>query len=132
MADGPYEPVVIPKCTVYKVATGEICGFTEDQWKVVLEADAELVHVRVLLAKERERSAALALQVDALKDQVDVYAKSQSLLTARADKLTNELIECDRKYQNERVKPRLGSPLAWTITTIAVATLGGYLLRDKL
>ena len=131
-ADEPYEPKVIPKCSVYKVGGVDICGFTFEEWKKVLEADAELIHVRTELKNEERRSASLALQVETLQDQVDVYAKSQVLLVEREAKLTKDLIECDRKYQNERVKPRLGSPVAWTITTVAVAAFGGYLLSAKL
>ena len=131
-ADEPYEPKVIPKCSIYKVGGVDICGYSFEEWKTVLEADAELVHVRVELKNEERRSASLALQVEALQDQVDVYAKSQALLVEREGKLTRDLISCDKRYQDERVKPRLGSPVAWSLTTIAVAVLGGFILQAKL
>jgi hypothetical protein len=131
-ADEPYEPKVIPKCAIYRVGTIDICGFTFEEWKKVLEADAELVHVRAELKNEERRSAGLALQVEALQEQVETYAKSQAVLIARNEKLLTDQIALDKKYQDERVKPRLGSPVAWSITTIAVAVLGGFVLRAKL
>ena len=131
-ADESYEPKVIPKCSIYKVGGQEICGFTFEEWKEVLRADAELVHVRNLLEKEKTRTELLREQIDAFKKQIEEYAKSQALLLERNEKLTADLISLDKKYQDERVKPRLGSPVAWTITAVAVAVLGGYVVNDKL
>ena len=131
-ADNSYEPVVVPKCTVHMVAGGEICGYSIEEWKLVLQVDAELVHLRAQLKNEQTRTILLAQQVEGLQGQVDVYSKSQELLVARETKLTADVIELDRKYQNERVKLRLGSPLAWTVTAVVATAFGGYLLRDKL
>ncbi len=131
-ADEPYEPQVIPKCTAYKVAAGEVCGFTFEEWKKVLEADAELVHTRNLLAKEKARTTTLQLKVGDLRTLVEIYSEGQELVMSRNEELTTDFVECDRKYQAERVKPRLGSPVAWTITAVVVTAFGGYLLKDKL
>ena len=131
-ADDPplYEPKLVPKCKLAKVAGGgETCGYTLGEWKLVLEVDAELVSKRTLLAKEKERTAALTLQVTNLESQVAVYVKSQKLLVDRTHELTTDIIEIDRKYQNERVKPRLGSPLAWTVAAVSTAVLGGFVVK---
>lgn len=131
-ADDPYEPQVVPKCTVYQVAGGEICGYTMDEWKVVLRADAELVSTRILLAKEKARANSLSYQVGDLRNALEVYAENQKLLVANMNKLTTDLIACDKDLQDERVKPRIGSPVAWTIAAAVAVMFGGYLLKDKL
>ena len=131
-SDELYEPQVVPKCTVYKVGAIEICGYTMEEWKLVLKADAELVSTRTLLAKEKQRSGNLELQVKDLREVARVYAESQAVLVGRVDKLTGDFIALDKKYQDERVKPRIGSPVAWSITAAVAALAGGYILKDRL
>ncbi len=112
---------------------GTICGYVNiDDWKAVLEVDAELIHQRVVAKKEGERAANLALQVTSLQDQVATYAKSQALLVARTDKLSSDLIALDKKYQLERVKPMWGSPVAWTVAAISTSLLAGMLVARAL
>jgi len=129
--DPPYEPVIVPKCTLYRVGDKDVCGYSFEEWKLVLLADAELVSTRKLLAKEKEKNSSLFLQVGDLKNVIDVYSGSQVLLITNNNKLTQDIIDLDKKYQDERVKPRLGSPLAWTITAAIGAMFGGYLLKDR-
>jgi len=123
-----YEPKIVPKCKL----SGELCGYTLGEWKLVLAADAELVSKRALLAKEKDRTAALTLQADALKSQVGVYAGTQVVLVERNLKLTQDLIELDRKYQFERVRPRWGSPLAWTVAAVSTSVLAGFVISNAL
>jgi hypothetical protein len=121
---------IIPHCDLKQVGNEMLCTYSLEKWKLVLKADVELVSKRKLLAKEKERSAALTLQVDGLKSQVGVYANSQKLLVERNNKLTQDLIDLDKKYQNERVKPRWGSPLAWTVAAVSTSVLAGFILKD--
>jgi hypothetical protein len=109
---------------------GQMCGYTDlEDWKLVLKADAELVSKRALLAKEKERTANLALQVGTLAGQVGKCAGNQEVLTERNSKLTQDLIKKDKLYQNERVKPRWGSPVAWTIAGLSTSVLAGIMLK---
>ena len=57
---------------------------------------------------------------------------SRPVLVGRVDKLTGDFIALDKKYQDERVKPRIGSPVAWSITAAVAALAGGYILKDRL
>ena len=132
-AEPKYEAKLIPKCKVYKTAdSGEICGYTLDEWQGVLRVDAEFVVTKYKLKKEEERSANLTAQVETLHGQVGVYAETQKILVARSDKLTVDLIALDKKYQNERVKPRWGSPVAWSLAAVSTAVLAGFLVRPLL
>lgn len=128
-----YEPKVVPACTKFTVpGVGIVCGYRDvEDWKKVLEADAELVLQRERAKKEGERAEALDLQVKSLQEQVDVYARTQVMLVERTDKLTLDLIELDKKYQDERVKPTWGSPIAWTLAAVSTSILAGVLI-DKL
>lgn len=112
---------------------GTVCGYTDiDDWKTILKVDAELVSNRTLLAKEKERTANLTLQVKTLEGQVGTCEDNQRVLVERSSKLTTDLIALDKKYQNERVKPRWGSPLAWTIAGVSTSILAGIFLKSVL
>ena len=129
LADDVYAPKVVPSCKVYKTTTGEVCGFLNiEDWKLVLKADAELVHSRIQLKNEGERAALLTLQLTELKGQVATYANSQSILVQQSVALTKQLLDLDLKYQQERVKPTWGSPLAWTIAGVSTSILAGVLI----
>lgn len=135
-----YTPQIIPKCEIYTVGDLEICGYrykglpdpADEDWNKVLAADAELVHSREGLKNEERRSAALAQQIRLLTTQNKTYAESQSLLVARTDKLTKDVIAMNLKYENERAKPRLGSPVAWTVAAVVTAVLIGFVVKDRL
>ena len=124
----PVEPKIIPKCSL----AGDLCGYTLGEWKLVLKADAELFHLRERLKKELVRSSQLSVQNIALQGQVTAYKSNQDVLGQRNKELTEQLIELDRKYQNERVKPRWGDPLAWTAAGIATSLLAGFFIKDLL
>ena len=127
-----YTPVNVPVCRLISTPAGGLCAFTLKEWKQVLRADAELERFKAnessLLEKDVERIKQLGL----LQRQVEVYAQSQKTLVSENEKLTRNLIETDRKYQNERVKFRLGSPVAWTVAGASIAVLGGFLLKGFL
>jgi hypothetical protein len=130
----PYKPAIVPECKSFIVpGVGEVCGFLDvEDWKKVLKADAELVHSRGRLKKEEARAANLMAQVKSLRDQVAVYAETQHALVAQNDKLTKDLIDLDKKYQDERVRPRWGSPVAWTIAAVSTSILAGVLIEGLL
>lgn len=110
---------------------GTICGYAVlEDWKAVLEADAELVLRREQAKKEAARADALDLQVKSLQDQVRTYARTQVMLVERTEKLTLDLIALDKKYQNERVRPSWGSPVAWTLAAVSTSLLAGMLLAE--
>ena len=109
-----------------------ICDYTIEKWKEVLKADGELVYLRDRVKKEQQRAAELTLQNSALQGQVDAYEDTKSVLVERNDKLVKDIIDIDKKYQLERVKPRWGSPVAWTVAATAAALLFGYVANDKL
>jgi hypothetical protein len=126
--------VNLPNCTVYKIDIGgQVCGFENiDDWKLVLKADADLTDARAKLKNEQAVEADLIKQRDLLNVQLAAYADSQSILIARHNKLTDDLIALDKKYQEERVKPQWGNPIAWTIAAVSTAVLLGVVLDKAL
>jgi hypothetical protein len=132
--EGAYKPRIVPSCKVYVVpGVGEVCGFVKlEDWKIVLDADSELFAKREELRLERLRTTDLTIQVEALDGQVKVYAGVQKFVVERNDKLFADLLSLDEKYQNERVKPRWGSPLAWGTAAVSLAVLGGFLLASAI
>lgn len=136
-ADDPvpaYVPKAIAPCKLYKTTTGlQVCGYEDfEDYKKVLVLDIEVVHLRLQLKNEQERSAALLKLEELAVIQVDAMARSQTLLKEHSDKLTKQLIELDEKYQNERVKPRWGSPVAWTLAAASTAILAGFVISSVL
>jgi hypothetical protein len=123
---------IIPHCEMRQVGNTIICDYTIERWKLVLKADVELVHLRSKLKKILARSAELSKQVEILQGQIDVHGETRKILVEREAKLTKDLIDLDRKYQLERVKPRWGNPVAWGVAAVSVALLGGYIVNDVL
>ncbi len=134
-ADPPvYRPAVIPECKVYTLKDGrEVCGWlTEDEVKTAYRADAELVQCREQLDTHSERIESLNLQLGATTTALIAERRSTEVLKERNTELTADLIEMNRKYENERVKPRWGSPIAWTTAAILGAGLLGFIGNDLL
>lgn len=133
-ADDVYQPKNFLPCKVYRLADGrDVCGFLDiGDWKKVLGADAELEHVRNQLKNEQARSAALAEQKSLMLGELSAFSSSQATLVAHSEKLTRDLIALDKKYQTERVKPRFGSPVAWTIAAVSTAILAGFVISSAL
>jgi hypothetical protein len=110
----------------------DLCGLTLEEWTRVLKTNATLVSKTRLLKYERFKTGSLERQKTALQTSLEAMADSQKVLTERVDKLTVDLIAKDEKYQNERVKPRLGNPIAWTITATVVALATGFVIKEVL
>lgn len=138
----PYRPQVVPQCEVYDLADGrEVCGYvvkqadgteTLDQWKEVLRVDAELVVLRRADGLRRRKLAELSVQVSAAVVALAAAERALELVEDRNDDLTRQLIETDRKYQEERVKPRIGGGWAWAAAGLVAAGLVGYVVADQL
>jgi hypothetical protein len=128
----PLSTAVAEPLTECPRIVGDDCLLTLDDWKRVLTTNAALKNQTRLLAIEESRSGLLMQQHSALQESLKVMADSQNILITRVGKLTTDLIAKDKKYQNERVKPRLGNPLAWTITAAAVALATGFVAREAL
>lgn len=127
-----YEPVFIPKCDIYTLRGGaEVCGFEATVWfGQVLTVDAKLVHTLEQLKNESARSVELSSQVESLQGQLRLMGENNVKLKAYAAKQTDELIALDKKYQDERVKPRWGNPLAWTVAAVSTAVLAGFVIKE--
>lgn len=119
---------------MYKTATGvDICGYENiDDWKKVLVVDLEVGTLQRKLKSEQEKTADLIQLRDLQAHQIDAMAESQHILKDHSDKLTDQLIELDAKYQKERVKSRIGSPVAWTIAAVSTAVLVGFVASAAL
>lgn len=114
---------------MYMADGQSICGYANiEDWKLVLKADAELVLLRSKVRILEQREQQLTVQIQALEDQLDLSARQAGFLGEENARITRELIILDKKYQDERVKPRLGSPLAWSIAGVSTAALVGILL----
>jgi len=125
-------PKTLPACELKQVGGEQLCTYTLENWKLVLKSDAELIHLRTQLKNESARSAELAKQAEILQGQIDVHGETRKLLVEREAKLTKDIIDLDRKYQLERVKPRWGNPVAWGIAAVSLSLLAGYVVNDQL
>lgn len=117
-----YEPKIVPKCRVAPMASGETaCAYTLEQVKAVLLADAELDALRKKSSEQGAQIQALRAVVVAREREVDGVQAINLRLQQRQDALTAERLQCDRDLRAEQSKPRLGSPIAWTVAAVAVA-----------
>jgi hypothetical protein len=128
-----YTPQVIPMCQEYILAGGvKACGYSLAEWKLVLKADAELVHLRETDVFRRKKAAELSAQVQGLEEALSACGDSTKAIFARSTELSAQLIALDAKYQDEIVKPRWGSALSWAIAGAAISVLAGYIAADQL
>lgn len=125
-----YIPKIIPQCLRYETTAGkEVCGYDSiDKVQQAYLADAELVAFRAKAPLIEAKARLLESQVADLRLAVDAQERATNIVKQRNRELTDQLIETDRQYQLERVKPRWGNPLAWTIAAAATAALGATLL----
>lgn len=127
----PISPDNIPLCHLASLPDGtKICGYTVDEWKLVLIADRELSFLRKQVDALKEKGVNLSLQVAALEGEVTALRDSRSAFDARVSKLTNDLISCDRKLQSERVRSSFGDPIPWSISLLATSLLIGVVVGD--
>lgn len=123
-----YKPHIVPECKVYKVNQHlEVCGYaTIEEVRALYEADAELYGTRKKMFSVDLKLKVQEEQIADLRIAVGEFKEAIAVVDARNAKLTKELIETDRKYQNERVKPKWGNPLAWGSTAVLGALLVGF------
>lgn len=123
----------LPECELVKTTDGrEMCAYTLEQWISVLKADALISHQYVIIGKLEEKVEVLTEQQIDFRKQIAALAANEQLLIDHNNKLTQDLIDLDKKYQYERVKPRWGSPLAWTLAGVSTAVLAGFVLHEAL
>lgn len=108
---------IIPPCTRYVLlAGGEVCGYRDlEDWRTVARADAELVACRAAEEPEAKRADLLASQAADLRLALEAERRAGEIQEADRTRLRDELIALDRKYQAERVKPRVGGRLGWVV-----------------
>jgi len=117
---------------VYALPDGdEVCGWKlsdggEDKVKLAYEADAELVSRRKLAAAETIKIESLETQVDQYAVALGAEEDTSKVLQKRVDKLFDDLIKCNLKLENEKAKPRFGTPLAWGTSAVLGAILLGF------
>lgn len=130
----PATPENFPSCRLVTLDDGfQACAYINlDDWKLVLAADRELTFHKLLDEKFDEKIDNLTLQIASLEGQVDSLESVQVLLADRNEELTRQLIECDRKLQDERSKPRWGNTLAWTVAGASTSVLFGVVLAGVL
>ncbi len=138
----PYRPKVVPQCEIYDLADGRaVCGYvveqadgteTLDQWKEVLRVDAELVVLRHQDGLRRRKLAELSVQASAAVAALAAAERALEVVERRNGDLTRQLIETDRKYQEERVKPRIGGGWGWAAAGLFAVGLAGYVAADQL
>jgi hypothetical protein len=128
----PVEPQVIPACKVYKLADGrEVCGWLKiEDVRAAYKADAELVKCREVTAAQVVKIDALEKEVFNVRAALALEEGSRTLVVDRNKELTTDLIEMNRKYENERAKPRWGNPIAWTTAAVLGAALVGFVGAD--
>ena len=138
----PYRPKIAPECKVYPLADGrEVCGYivkqadgteTMDEWQAVLRVDAELVVRRKSAELQAEREVELQGQIGDLRGALEACGTGTAALKDRNAVLTTQLIDRDRLYQNERVKPRfsLGGGWAWGTAAVLAAALIGFVGKE--
>lgn len=124
----------MPPCTVYVVRdVGPVCGYAElDDWKLVLGADSELFIGRQQLKLEHDRNSHLTLEIKSLEGQVAEYDHTQLMLMAQLNKVTNELVALDRKYQHARVGNGWSGSISWTLAGVSLSVLAGFILASQL
>lgn len=124
-----YEPKTFPNCHIYLVNGKTVCGYADiNDWKLVLKSDAELVFLRNKVRFMEEYQSNLEAQLRSSGRQLELASQQAILLAGETDRLTEELVALDKKYQDERVKPRWGSWLAWSVAGVSTAALAGILL----
>ena len=138
----PYRPKILPECKVYPLADGrEVCGYvvkladgteTAEEWKAVLRVDAELVVLRHQDGLRRRKLAELSIQASEAVAALAAAERALEVVERRNGDLTRQLIETDRKYQNERVKPRIGGGWGWGAAALFAVGLVGYVAADQL
>lgn len=130
----PVTPENFPPCKTYVLADKTtVCGYSNvEDWKKVLKADAELTAKKKMLDLEVKHVADLLVQVFNYEGQVKALQSTIQIQKDQVNKLITDLLKTDQLYQQERIKPRWGSAIAWTTAAVAAAVLTGFVLKDAL
>jgi hypothetical protein len=124
---------IIPQCLKYEITGVPICGYKNiEDVRSLYTLDAELELRRDVERLEKDKITELESQVANLRAAHESILRAGDMLKARNVELTEQLIETDRKFQKERVKPRWGNPLAWTLSAVLAAGLAGFIGHELL
>ena len=131
-ADPLYQPKVIPMCRVTELKSGETgCSYNLDEVKKLFLADSELATFRAEMPLRLKQIDELKLAASEAARRGDSLSNINLRLQSRVDELTHERLACDQDLQNERAKPRFGSPFAWIIAGLAGALAAGVLVATR-
>ena len=132
IAQPKYVPKIIPKCIVVELkAGGKGCVYTLPQVKKLYDLDSELNALRVTDKLSQQKLKLQGSIITKMTKQLELSHKSLQTVQDRLKEMTRQLIETDRKYQLERVKPRWGSYLSWGIVVAVTAAFTSYVVADQ-
>jgi hypothetical protein len=121
---------ILPQCLKYTVPNvGLVCGYKNlADVQLLYTLDAELELHRDVKRLEKAKIHELENQIIHLRAAEDARKRAADLLKDRNQELVQQLIDTDRRLQKERVKPRWGNPLAWTLSAVLAASLSTVLV----
>jgi hypothetical protein len=124
-------PQHLRKCELVEAKDGrDVCAYTLEDWKHALKVDRLVTRQERVLELQKKKIEFLESQKSDFQAQLKALSDNERILIDHNNKLTNDLIKLDKKYQEERVKPRWGTTFSWGAAAAAVAVLGGYIARD--
>ena len=128
-----YAPSAIPPCTVFSTVGGFICGYrTIDEVRSLYLADVDLAELRALVPILRRQLAASAESHRAAAARADAESVARAALEGRRAALVTAYLDLDRRYQSERVRPRIGGRWGWTVAAALGVTLLAVVAHDAL
>lgn len=119
---------LVTDCEMVPHRGKDLCGLTLPEWQRILKTNLTLESRSKLLGYEQDKNKALYDQRDALRIQLKAAEDKEALLLADEKKLRKDIVALDKKYQYERVRPRWGNPIAWTIAAASSVALVGLLV----
>ena len=131
----PYRPSIIPECRIYAspgISAG-VCGYADlADVHALYGYDLELVELRALVPILRRQLAASVEAHRQAAARADAEAAGRAALEDRRAVLVTAYLDLDRRYQAERVRPRIGGRWGWTVAAALGATLLVVVAHDAL
>lgn len=131
-ADPPIEPATFPGCEVVALDGKDVCVYRDlEDYKLVLLADVELQERRAAAPLLEAQVLDLRTAVAALERANAAELEARHAFEERANELTERLKATNLAYEQERVKPRLGSLTGWIVAG-ALGVVAGVVLGASL
>ena len=128
-----YAPQALPPCRSFALAGEEACAYrTIEEVRALYLADVELVERRATEPLLRRQIAALTEAHRQAAARADAEAVARAALEERRAVLVTSYLDLDRRYQAERVRPRIGGRWGWTVAAALGATLLVVVAHDAL